>query len=63
MLGWESLSMLGVALACLAVGQFCLLRDVADLRGRLFDAEARLADLPPYRELRPYSMSSLESRR
>lgn len=62
-LDWVSFVCLGLALACLALGQFSLLMDQADLRNRLFDVEARLAELPPYREARPYAMTSLESRR
>ena len=60
---WPSFVALGLALGCLAAGQFCLVQDAAELRRRLMDAEGRLAELPPYREARPYAMTSLESRR
>lgn len=58
------LVMLGVAMLCMGLGIICLIQKVDEIKGRLTDAEMaatemRARGLPS----RPYSMTSLESRR
>jgi len=58
------LVLLGFAVLLLGIGNICLIREVDEIKGRLFDAELAAAEMRA-RGLpsRPYSMTSLESRR
>ena len=58
------LVLLGFAVLLLGIGNICLIREVDEIKGRLFDAELSAAEMRANRlPSRPYSMTSLESRR